>query len=55
MTTSMRCLNASRAGGWALLAVVGLLVAAGAPQRLRSAIACASLASYAAFLLALNL
>ncbi|RWR18050.1 hypothetical protein D8Y24_11785 [Agrococcus lahaulensis] len=41
------------AATWALLAVVGALVALDAAPRLRSALAWASLACYAAFLLAL--
>ena len=43
------------AATWALLAAVGALVALDAAPRLRSALAWASLACYAAFLLGLGL
>lgn len=40
---------------WALLAVLGVLVATDAPKGLQTAVGWASLGCYAAFLLALNL
>ncbi|PKI93161.1 hypothetical protein CW368_02460 [Actinomycetales bacterium SN12] len=38
---------------WALLAVVGILIAMDAPRRLRDTVAVVAAASYAAFLIAL--
>jgi len=40
---------------WALLSLLGVLVAAGAPRRLRSVVGAMSIASYAAFLAAMVL
>lgn len=48
-------IRAGHPAAWALLAVFGMLVALGAPERARSVVAWAALAAYGAFVAALLL